>query len=450
MLILTALRSSYVIARSPLSLLRASRWRQIKTVQKLLSGFTVEPAPLTKMSAKVSLNVLENSTPVTKPACLEAFSALEKQEKQYLHFLSQASWYGSGICLFQCSLEAPAIFAILDNHFRAGPDAFTAPAGVSQEDFRAFLVYSAGFYANMGNYKGFGDSKFVPGCSAETFEAILQSGKSFNNVKDLYDQVKLKIFSLEDNELLLGLGGSEGVTSYFSKNCTRPDAEKADKFMQENKVCAENTRLLKSEDGSTYTVLLASEETSEEPILKKDFDGSVFEVRKGDYSQLLKRVNYYLQQALKYASNDHEKAMITDYIESFRTGSLEKHKDGSRHWIKNKGPIVECYIGFIETYRDPFGTRAEFEGFVAVVNKPMSAKFGTLVENAEHLLPHLPWPKEFEKDTFLRPDFTSLDILCYGASGVPAGINIPNYDEIRFELLLSFNASHLFVQSNAF
>lgn len=88
-------------------------------------------------------------------------------------------------------------------------------------------------------------------------------------------------------------------------------------------------------------------------------------------------------------------------------------------------------MGWIETYIDPENARAYFEGWVAIVDKEKSAKFQQLVENSERVIPLLPWPREMEKDNFLAPDFTTLEIIAFATNSCPLGINIPNYDDIR-------------------
>lgn len=49
----------------------------------------------------LSQYTLPNSTDIVFLDCVAAFNGLSKREKLYAHYLSQASWYGGLICLYQ-------------------------------------------------------------------------------------------------------------------------------------------------------------------------------------------------------------------------------------------------------------------------------------------------------------------------------------------------------------
>uniref|UniRef100_A0A8C6VSC8 Dipeptidyl peptidase 3 n=1 Tax=Naja naja TaxID=35670 RepID=A0A8C6VSC8_NAJNA len=367
--------------------------------------------------------VLPNDIGIATLDCAEAFELLSPEEKHYAHYLSRACWYGGLVVLLQTSPESPTIYVLLSRIFRTqDPSQLQEVArsvGVTDEEYQALLVYTAAIYANMGNYKSFGDTKFVPSLPKEKLKKVVWASQAFlqnpEEMEALWESCEKLMYSLEPLQRHLGLCG-EGVSTYFSANCSMEDAKLAQKFLDSQNISAYNTRLFKTETrGKTsYEVRQAS-------VLLDGNDWSLT-----FRSSARQPLCFFTSNTLPVQTE-----MLEHYTTSFKQGSIPAHKEGSRCWIRDKSPIVESYIGFIESYRDPYGSRGEFEGFVAVVNKAMSAKFAQLVAQAEHLLEELPWPRAFEKDHFLKPDFTSLDVLTFAGSGIPAGINIPNYDDIR-------------------
>ncbi|KAF2428880.1 dipeptidyl-peptidase III [Tothia fuscella] len=370
------------------------------------------------------------------------FEALSDQEKLYAHYLSIACYAGTRIVLHQVSPESEGIYDFIiavHKHYNGEWKKVQSDAKLSDEELKAFLDYAAMFLGNTGNYKSFGDSKFIPRMEPQQFKAI---AALTDETIQLWEQIKDGVFAnAEIGQMHLGYPGEGHLSTYYpdSPKITKKEIGLLSDFLESKKLLPENTRIRSTPIG--YEVLIASENErpgeTERDIPEQEWDlegelkGKKLVLTYGDYSKNMATIADAIETAGKYAANDNERAMMREYSKSFRTGSLEAYKESQRFWIRDKGPMVESDIGFVETYRDPHGIRGEWEGFVAMVNKERTKAFGKLVEAAPELIPKLPWGAEFEKDKFSSPDFTSLEVLTFAGSGIPAGINIPNYDDIR-------------------
>ncbi|RXW15063.1 hypothetical protein EST38_g10793 [Candolleomyces aberdarensis] len=396
------------------------------------------------MATTAALNaerfLADRAAPICGLDVAKSFALLSSREKKYAHYLGLASWAGARIIQEQWTPEAKdlydlliAIFSDSDKKF-ADLSGLQKASGISSQGWDDLLQYTIQVLGNLVNYRTFGFTKIIPRVPADQFESVVAKSANASTALPLFNKLKGHIYSVEPEASLFIGKRKEGHVSNYYLGQVIDDGEVAavQTAAEQLGIDILNTRVVKN-GPNDFTLLIASVDKGSDALHELQVNGSAIKlaVKYGDYSQDLAKAIEALKEAKKYTANEHQTNMIADYIKSFQTGSIQSHKDGSKWWVQDVGPVVESYIGFIETYVDPYGGRAEWEGFTAIVNKELSAKYETLVNKAPELIKALPWGPDFEVDVFRKPDFTALEVLSFATGGIPAGINIPNYYDIR-------------------
>ncbi|KAL4783221.1 peptidase family M49-domain-containing protein [Aspergillus varians] len=404
------------------------------------------------MDTNVKQHYLADSPPsVVRLEVKHHFDNLkDKTLRKYAHYISRAAFEGTRVTLRQVSPESEPIYDLILTLHRACDGNWPELArktNVSDENLRFFLEYSAQFLGNCGNYKGFGDSKFIPRLPVEALEALASVTPDTKAAFQKANTAGGGIYETNDQSLMhLGYPEAGHMTSYYpdSPSITKDEITAIGDFFEQKGLPLENTRLRKTATGD-FELLVASG-VSSPPVRDRDLgdatsfvlderlDGKKVHIVFGDHKEEMAKIAHSVKRAGLHAANPTQKQMLDAYALSFGAGSIEAIKESQRLWVKDQKPVLETNLGFVETYRDPHGVRGEWEGFVALVNLERTRAFGKLVDSAESMIPKLPWGEDFEKDKFLTPDFTSLEVLSFQSSGIPAGINLPNYDDIRQNL----------------
>ncbi|KAJ6012884.1 hypothetical protein N7499_012515 [Penicillium canescens] len=404
------------------------------------------------MDDSIKQHYLADSPPtVVRLEVRSHFETLKDQKlRKYAHFMSRAAFEGTRVTLRQVSPESEPIYDLILSLYHASNgdwDSLAQKTQVSTDDLRFFLEYAGQFLGNCGNYKGFGDSKFIPRIPASALEALASSTPETMAAFQKANSTGGGIYETSEQSMMhLGYPDGGHMTTYYpdSPTISKGEITAIGDLMEKKGLALENTRIRKTPSGD-FELLIASGVSSppakdrdlgevETFDLEGDLKGKNLRLVFGDHQEEMAKIAHSVKKAGLNAANVNQKRMLDSYALSFGAGSIEAFKESQRIWVKDQKPALETNLGFVETYRDPHGVRGEWEGFVALVNLERTRAFGALVDSAESMIPKLPWGKDFEKDTFLSPDFTSLEVLSFACSGLPAGINLPNYDDIRQNL----------------
>ncbi|KAL8736416.1 MAG: hypothetical protein Q9166_000208 [cf. Caloplaca sp. 2 TL-2023] len=387
--------------------------------------------------------------PIHPLSIANAFDGLTSKEKLYSHYLARAAWSGTRIILRQVSPEANSIFDFIMELARCCEEQFSgrwadlaATFKVTGPDMKCFLEYAARFLSNIGNFYGSGDQKFLPEMHEDSLKAIALVS---DRATALFISIARPMFSPQPSSL--GYPSQRTQSAYYPGEVRISPDEVAyvSQTMENHSIFPENTRIRKIHEGDqiVFEVLQASVEKGDavKALKSQDPKGSI-RIIKGDHSTELELVCGYLRSAAQYAANPRQKQFLEQYDQSFHTGDLEIYKESQKTWIRDTAPSVENIFGFVEPYRDPFGSRAEFEGLVAIADREETAVLIKLVDQSSNFIKQLPWTEgfsenhgkgPFEKALFEPPDFSSIHALAYCSSIIFPGINLPNYNDIRQE-----------------
>ena len=188
----------------------------------------------------MSLN--DTKAPHIQLAIKDHFDALSDTEKKYAHHFSRASHLGTRVVLRQVSPESEDIYNLILAIAEAVNQDYSKleSESVSKEDVRSFLEYSSQFLSNLGNFKSFGDAKFVPRLERAKFATIAATADQTAN----FDKVADAIYSTD--KTLLGFLDKGHVTAYYGGDITEDEITKINDFCASKTIYPENTRVWKT------------------------------------------------------------------------------------------------------------------------------------------------------------------------------------------------------------
>lgn len=357
---------------------------------------------------------------------VDGFEKLTLKQKKLVYFLSQAALYGRDILWDQNGKFNLKIRKTLEA-------VYTEYTGNRNDhDFQELTVYLKRIWFSNGIHHHYGCDKF-PANFSETFlkEALLKINpeklplQAGQNAEDLWEEIAPVIFNpaimpkrvnqADGEDLLL-----TSACNYYAEGITQKEAEE---FYQKMKN--------RQQDPHPVMYGLNSQLVRKNGTICEE----VWKIN-GMYGKAIEKIVFWLEKAVEVAENPKQQEVIQKLIEFYKTGDLRTFDEYSILWIQEQEGFIDFTNGFIETYGDPLGMKASWEGYVNLKDQAATERTQKLSENAQWFEDHSPVASQFKKENCQGVSAKVIEAAILGGDLYPAsaiGINLPNSNWIRAE-----------------
>lgn len=355
---------------------------------------------------------------------VEGFEKLTLKQKELIYYLSEAAICGRDILFDQNGKFNLKIRRVLEK-------IYTDYEGDREsKDFKALEKYLKRVWFASGIYHHYSTDKFKPEFSYDFFVRALTSvfekdSPEFGgqSIATIIMEISPVIFN--ENFLAKKVNQTAGEDLVLTSACNfyvGVTQEEVENYYNGIK------------DLSDTTPISYGLNTRVEKVDGKIIE-NVWRVG-GLYSEALTEIVGWLEKAKAVAENDAQRAYIDKLISFNKSGDLAEFDEYAILWAKETASQVDFVIGFTETYGDPLGMKATWEGVVNFKNIDASERTEKISRNAQWFENNSPVDKRFKKETVkgVSAKVITAAMLggdCYPAS--PLGINLPNSNWIRSE-----------------
>ncbi len=359
---------------------------------------------------------------------VHGFDQLTLQQKKYVYYLSEAALTGRDILWDQNGRYNLRIRCMLET-------VYTDYSGErTTDDFKAFEVYLKRVWFSNGIHHHYGCDKFVPGFS-EDFLAAAVRGVDAAKLPladgQTVDQLIYELFPVIFDPAVMPKRTNQAdgqdlvltsAANYYGAGVTQAEAEEfylaqkeADTDLAHPVMFGMNSRLVRGTDGQLTENVWRSG---------------------GLYGAAIDRIIYWLELAKGVAETEQQKAVIAKLIEYYRTGDLRTFDQYTILWVQATEGMVDFVNGFTESYGDPLGMKASWEGMANFKDLEATRRTETLSQNAQWFEDHSPVDPRFKKPECKGITAKVIVAAMLGGDLYPStaiGINLPNSNWVRAE-----------------